>query len=396
MKEDFKMTKMKKFMGLALAGVMAAGLLAGCGGSGSGASGAASDDGELKWVIGEIGPVTGPVAVYGQDVADAGQIAVDEINAAGGINGYQIEYVTADDEKAVNAYNSLKDKGMQILLGTVTSGPCTAVEAVTAEDNMFQLTPSGSSKDCIAQANAFAVCFNDPQQGTKSAEYLAAHFADKKIASIYDSSDIYSSGIETNFEAKAKELGLEIVATEAFTQDTATDFSAQLQKMKDAGADLVFLPIYYSNAATILTQSNNIGYAPTFFGCDGMDGILSMENFDTSLAEGLMLLTPFAADSTDELTVNFVKKFEEAYKRTPNQFGADEYDAFYAIKAAIEKADLEPDMSVSDICEGLKTAITEIEIEGLTGTITWSATGEPDKEPKAVVIQDGVYVSIED
>ncbi len=400
MKEDFKMTKMKKFMGLALAGVMAAGLLAGCGGSGSGASGATSDDGELKWVIGEIGPVTGPVAVYGQDVADAGQIAVDEINAAGGINGYQIEYVTADDEhdpeKAVNAYNSLKDKGMQILLGTVTSGPCTAVEAVTAEDNMFQLTPSGSSKDCIAQANAFAVCFNDPQQGTKSAEYLAAHFADKKIASIYDSSDIYSSGIETNFEAKAKELGLEIVATEAFTQDTATDFSAQLQKMKDAGADLVFLPIYYSNAATILTQSNNIGYAPTFFGCDGMDGILSMENFDTSLAEGLMLLTPFAADATDELTVNFVKKFEEAYKRTPNQFGADEYDAFYAIKAAIEKADLKPDMSVSDICEGLKTAITEIEIEGLTGTITWSATGEPDKEPKAVVIQDGAYVSIED
>ena len=127
-----------------------------------------------------------------------------------------------------------------------------------------------------------------------------------------------------------------------------------------------------------------------------MDGILSMENFDTSLAEGLMLLTPFAADATDELTVNFVKKFEEAYKRTPNQFGADEYDAFYAIKAAIEKADLKPDMSVSDICEGLKTAITEIEIDGLTGTITWSATGEPDKEPKAVVIQDGVYVSIED
>ena len=294
MKEETKMTKMKKYMGLALAGVMAAGLLAGCGsGSGSSSGSASSDSGELKWFIGEIGPVTGPVAVYGQDVADAGQIAVDEINAAGGINGYQIEYVTADDEhdpeKAVNAYNSLKDKGMQILLGTVTSGPCTAVGAVTLEDNMFQLTPSGSSKDCIANDNAFAVCFNDPQQGTKSAEYIASHFADKKIAAIYDSSDIYSSGIETNFEAKAKELGLNIVATEAFTQGTATDFSAQLQKMKDAGADFVFRPLYYSNAATILTQCNNIGYAPTFFGCDGMDGILSMENFDTSLAEGLML-----------------------------------------------------------------------------------------------------------
>ncbi|MDO4803422.1 MAG: ABC transporter substrate-binding protein [Lachnospiraceae bacterium] len=392
---------MKKFMGLALSCVLAAGLLAGCGGSGSGSSSgtAASDDGEQKWIIGEIGPVTGPVAVYGQDVADAGKIAVDEINAAGGINGYQIEYITADDEhdaeKAVNAYNSLKDKGMQILVGTVTSAPCTAVGAVTVEDNMFQLTPSGSSKDCIANDNAFAVCFNDPQQGTKSAEYLAEHFPGMTIASIYDSSDIYSSGIETNFEARAKELGLNVVVTEAFTQDTATDFSAQLQKMKDAGADLVFLPIYYSNAATILTQCNNIGFAPTFFGCDGMDGILSMENFDTSLAEGLMLLTPFAADATDDLTVNFVKQFSDAYGRTPNQFGADAYDAFYALKAAIEKADLTPEMSASDLCDALKTAITEIEVEGLTGTITWAATGEPDKEPKAVVIKNGAYVSLE-
>jgi len=396
------MKKMSRFVSLALCGVLAVGMLAGCGGSSSSQSGSegAASDGELKWVIGEIGPVTGAVAVYGQDVADAGKIAVDEINAAGGINGYQIEYVTADDEhdqeKAVNAYNSLKDKGMQILTGTVTSGPCTAVEAETAADNMFQLTPSGSSKDCIKEANAFAVCFNDPQQGTKSAEYIAEHLSDKTVATIYDSSDIYSSGIETNFEAKAKELGINVVSAAAYTQDSSTDFSAQLQAAKDGGADLIFLPIYYKDAATILTQANNMGYTPAWFGCDGMDGILGMEGFDASLAEGLMLLTPFAADATDELTVNFVTKFQEDYGRIPNQFGADEYDAMYALKAAIEKADLTPDMSISDICEALKVSITEIELEGLTGTITWASTGEPDKEPKAVVIQDGVYVSIED
>ncbi len=399
--------KMKKIMALALTGVMAVGVLAGCGSSSSSSSTAsdsstgtaAAADGAV-WKIGEIGPLTGGAAVYGTDVAHGAELAVAEINAAGGINGYQVEYKTEDDEhdaeKSVNAYNALKDWGMQILLGCTTTAPTIAVEAETANDNMFQLTPSGSSLDCIAQDNAFAVCFNDPQQGTKSAEYIAAHMADVTIATIYDSSDVYSSGIETNFEAKAKELGLNVVATEAFTQDTATDFSAQLQKAKSSGADLIFLPIYYKDASTILTQADNIGYDPTFFGCDGMDGILSMENFDTSLAEGLMLLTPFAADATDELTVNFVTQFKEKYGNTPNQFGADAYDGVYALKAAIEKADLTPDASVSDICEALKTAITEVEVEGLTGTITWKSNGEPDKEPKAVEIKDGAYVSIED
>ncbi len=401
--------KMKKFAAMLLVGTLAASLLAGCGGSGSSAAPEASGDaaetetaegGDLVWKIGEIGPISGGAAIYGLDVAHAAELAVEEINAAGGINGYMIEYKYEDDEhdaeKSVNAYNTLKDWGMQILLGTVTSTPCTAVAAKTAEDNMFQLTPSGSSLDCIANPNAFAVCFNDPQQGTKSAQYIAAHMPEAKIATIYDSSTPYSAGIETNFMTEAEAQGLNVVAETSFTVDSATDFSAQLQTAKDAGADFIFLPIYYTEASIILQQAADMGLDVTYFGCDGMDGILGVENFDTSLAEGLMLLTPFAADATDDLTVNFVTAFQEKYGTIPNQFGADAYDGMYAIKAAIEAADLAPDASVSDICEALKTSITGIQVEGLTGTISWAETGEPDKEPKAVKIENGAYVSIED
>ena len=404
--------KMKKLMALMLTGMLAVGALAGCGGSSSSSSGEsaapaeaaaegeAAASGDATWKIGEIGPITGGAAIYGLDVAHGAELAVKEINEAGGIGGYQIEYKYEDDEhdaeKSVNAYNTLKDWGMQILLGTVTSTPCTAVAAETANDQMFQLTPSGSSLDCIANDNCFAVCFNDPQQGAKSAQYISTHFADAKIATIYDSSTPYSAGIESTFEAEAETLGLNVVVTTSFTVDSATDFSAQIQQIKDAGADFVFLPIYYTEASIILQQAADAGLAVTYFGCDGMDGILGVENFDTSLAEGLMLLTPFAADATDDLTVNFVTNFKEAYGNTPNQFGADAYDGMYALKAAIEAAGITPDASTADICEALKASIQTISVEGLTGTITWAASGEPDKEPKAVKIEGGNYVSIED
>ena len=346
--------------------------------------------------IGGIGPITGGAAVYGQAVMNASQMAADEINAAGGINGYQIEFNFQDDEhdaeKSVNAYNTLKDWGMQMLLGTVTSTPCTAVEGEAANDNMFLLTPSGSAVESISGDNAFRVCFSDPNQGTASAKYIGENNLATKVAVIYDSSSIYSSGIYTTFAAEAANQNFEVVSAEAFTADNATDFSVQLQKAKDAGADLVFLPIYYTEASLILTQANQMGYAPKFFGCDGLDGILTVDNFNVDLAEGVMLLTPFAADATDDLTVAFVKKYQEKYGEIPNQFAADAYDAVYAVKAALEKSGATPDMSVSDLCEALKTAMTEISIDGLTGEgMTWTADGEANKAPKAVVIENGAY-----
>ena len=346
--------------------------------------------------VGGIGPVTGGAAVYGQAVKNATELAVNEINALGGVQfEFQFEDDEHDAEKSVNAYNSLKDWGMQMLLGTVTSAPCIAVAAETANDNMFQLTPSGTAVECVQNPNAFRVCFSDPNQGTASAQYIGENKIATKIGVIYDSSDVYSSGIYEKFAAEAANQGLEIVSAEAFTADSKTDFTVQLQKAKDAGAELVFLPIYYTEASLILTQANGMGFAPMFFGCDGLDGLLNVEGFDTSLAEGVMLLTPFAADSDDELTQKFVAAYKEAYGDTPNQFAADAYDGMYAIKAAIEKSGVTPDMSVSDICDAMEVAMTEISIDGLTGEgMTWTADGEPNKAPKAVKITDGAYAAM--
>ena len=350
--------------------------------------------------IGGIGPISGGAAVYGQAVKNAAEIAVEEINEAGGIGGAQIEFNFQDDEhdaeKSVNAYKTLKDWGMQILMGTVTSTPCIAVSQVAAEDNLFLLTPSGSAVESIAPENAFRVCFSDPNQGSASAAYIGENGLAEKVAVIYNSSDVYSTGIYETFAAEAENQPFEIVAAEAFTEDSKTDFSVQLQKAKDAEADLVFLPMYYTEASMILTQANGMGYAPKFFGVDGMDGILDVEGFDTSLAEGVMLLTPFAADAEDEKTQNFVSKYKEKYDGdVPNQFAADAYDAIYIIKAAIEQAGVTPDMEVSDICEALKTAMTEITFDGLTGEgMVWSADGEPNKAPKAVIITDGAYAAM--
>ncbi len=444
----------KRVLSLVLAAAMAASLTA-CGGSegaeqttaaDAGSSGQEAADGTV-WKIGSMGPLTGPNAIYGNAVVNGAQVAVDEINAAGGINGYQIEYKGADDEsdaeKSINAYNSLKDWGMQILVGATTSNSCIAVAAKSAQDNLFQITPSGSAVECAENPNVFRVCFSDPDQGAASAKYIGEHKLATKVAVIYDSSDVYSSGIYSKFAAEAANQGLEIVAEEAFTADTNKDFTTQLQKAKDAGAELVFLPFYYTEAALVLSQANTMGWDPIFFGCDGMDGILGVKNFDTSLAEGLMLLTPFAADAADDLantmgwdpiffgcdgmdgilgvknfdtslaeglmlltpfaadaaddlTVNFVTTYKEKYGDTPIQFAADAYDAVYAVKAAIEDAGATPDMSVSDICEAMKASMVKVSVDGLTGAgMTWNADGEPSKAPKAVKIENGAYVSME-
>lgn len=385
----------KRVLSLAMVSALAVTSLTACGGNGGSDSSEESASADT-FKIGGIGPTTGDAAAYGTAVQNGIQLAVDEINADGGINGYQIEYQFEDDqndaEKSVNAYNTLKDWGMQMLVGTVTSAPCTAVVKETEKDNMFQLSPSATAVESIAADNAFRICFSDPNQGKASADYISDNGLAEKVAVIYNSSDVYSTGIYQKFAEEAKAKGLEIVAAEAFTADSKNNFEVQLKKAQDAGADLVFLPIYYQEASLILTQADQIGYAPKFFGCDGLDGILAVENFDTSLAEGVMLLTPFTADAEDEMTQTFVKDYEDAFDITPIQFAADAYDCMYAIKAAAEDAELTPDMSVSDICEAMKTSMTKITIDGLTGSgITWTSDGEPSKEAKAVIIEDGSY-----
>ena len=349
--------------------------------------------------IGGIGPLTGGAAVYGSSVANGAKIALEEVNALGGL---QFELNFQDDEhdaeKSVNAYNTLKDWGMQILCGTVTTTPGIAVSTEAFKDRIFTLTPSASSTKVIeGKDNVYQLCFTDPNQGIASAQYIADNKLGTKIAIIYNNADAYSTGIYDKFISEAAGNNLEVVSTTTFTEDTANDFNVQLTEAKNAGADLIFLPIYYQPASLILTQADAMGYAPKFFGVDGMDGILTMENFNTELAEGVMLLTPFAADAKDEHTVDFVAKYQEAYKEIPNQFAADGYDCIYAIYEACTKAGITADMDAATICDKMIAAFTasDFSVDGLTGeNMTWSKTGEVAKAPKGMVIENGVYVGM--
>ena len=401
---------MKKFIAMLMAAAMMMAMVA-CGNTasnnggnnGSNNSGSAdeggSTDGTVVIRIGGIGPLTGGNAVYGVATQLGAQVAVDEINALGG--PIQFEYNFQDDtgvaETAVSAYNTLKDWEADIIYGCTTTAPCVTVAAETFADRYFQLTPSASSTDVTeGKDNVFQMCFTDPNQGVTAADYISANSLGSKIAVIYNNGDAYSTGIYTAFQAEADEIGLEVVAVQTFPDDTNADFTVQLTAAKDAGADLVFMPIYYTPASLILNQAKTMGYEPTFFGCDGMDGILDLEGFDVSLAEGLMLMTPFNAWGEDERTVKFVEEYEAAYGGLPNQFAADGYDCMYAIYEACEKAGITADMSAQDICEALIATFTDssFSVDGLTGTgMTWGTNGEVSKAPVVVKVEGGVYVT---
>ena len=397
----------KKFFALMMAFVMVMGLAA-CGGGSSSSSGSSSDSGTsgdtgstasaAAFKLGGTGPLTGGAAIYGNAAKNGAQIAVDEINAMGGIQ-FELKYEDDqhDAEKAVNAYNALKDWGMQISLGSVTSKPCEATSAETYADRIFALTPSASATAVTeGKDNMFQMCFMDPNQGSASAQYIADKGLATKVAIIWKNDDVYSKGIHDTFTAKAGELDLEIVSDTTFADGNDTDFSVQLSDAQSNGADLVFLPMYYQPASLILAQAKSMGYAPTWFGVDGMDGILTMEGFDTSLAEGVMLLTPFNADSTDERTQNFVKKYQEQFGEVPNQFAADAYDCVYAYKQALENAGATADMSAEDLCAAMIEQFTSMTFDGLTGDgMTWDASGAVSKSPKGMVIENGAYVGLD-
>ena len=317
----------KKLLCTALAAVMVLGLCA-CGGD---EQPAGDNNGEstatgAAFKLGGTGPLTGSAAIYGVAAKNGAQIAVDEINALGGDIQFDLRYEddVNDPEKAVNAYNTLKDWGMQISLGSVTSKPGESTSVENNADRIFALTPSASSAANIeGKDNVFQMCFMDPNQGSASAQYISEKKLGTKIAVIWKNDDVYSKGIHENFLEKAEELGLEIVSDTTFADGNDTDFSVQLADAQNKGADLVFLPMYYQPASLILAQAKNMNYAPAWFGVDGMDGILTMEGFDASLAEGVMLLTPFNADAEDEKTQAFVKTYQEKFGEVPNQFAAD-------------------------------------------------------------------------
>lgn len=370
----------------------------------AGAEGSGSLTGTLN--LGVIGPLTGPAALYGNAVDNGTAIAVEEINALS--SDFKIELNSQDDEhdaeKSVNAYNNLKDWGAQAIVGCVTTTPCVAVSSEAYSDRMFMLTPSASATSVTeGKDNMFQLCFSDPNQGSASATYIFDNKLAEKVAVIYNNSDAYSTGIYQTFQAEADSIGLEVVSVTTFTDDTANDFSVQLTEAQNAGADLIFLPIYYTPASLIMQQAASMNYAPTMFGVDGMDGILSLEGFDTSLAEGVMLLTPFSADATDDATVSFVSKYQAKANDIPSQFAADGYDCAYAIYAALSYyADNNggynvDGVSYSELCEILISVFSDsnFSVDGITGAgMTWTANGEVNKAPRAVVIENGEYVGL--
>ncbi len=394
---------MKKALSMLLAAAMCTTMLAGCGGSGDNADKGSADGADstasgAAFKLGGTGPLTGGAAIYGNAAKNGAQIAVDEINAEGGAIQFELKYEDDehDAEKAVNAYNALKDWGVQLSLGSVTSKPCEATAADTFADRIFALTPSASSVAVTeGKDNMFQMCFMDPNQGSASAQYISEQGLGTKIAVIWKNDDVYSTGIHDTFVAEAKAKNLEVVSDTTFTTSSQTDFSVQLGEAKKAGADLLFLPMYYDAASLILKQAKDMDYAPKFFGVDGMDGILTLEGFDTSLAEGVMLLTPFNADAEDAKTKAFVEKYQAQFGETPNQFAADAYDCVYAYKQALEAAGATPDMSAEELCDLMIEQFTSMTFNGLTGEgMTWDATGAVSKSPKGMVIQNGAYVGM--
>ncbi|GHV46086.1 amino acid ABC transporter substrate-binding protein [Synergistales bacterium] len=373
-----------------LALVMMASALAVC------TNGSALAAGAIK--IGGTGPLTGGAAIYGQAARNGAQIAVDEINALGGVQ-FELNYQDDehDAEKAINAYNNLKDWGMQVSLGAVTSTPGVATSVENNADRIFAITPSASAVAVTeGKNNVFQMCFADPNQGSASAQYISDQKLGSKIAVIYKNDDVYSSGIFETFKAKAGEIKLEIVSVTTFTEDSQQDFSVQLADAKNNGADLIFLPMYYTPASLIFQQAKSIGYTPKYFGVDGMDGILTLEGFDTALAEGVVLLTPFNATASDKRTTGFVAKYKTAHGEVPNQFAADGYDCVYAIYEAVKAGNVTPDLPAPAICDILVKQFTSMSFNGLTGdNMTWGVNGQVAKDPKGMIIKNGAYVGID-
>lgn len=374
---------MKKFFAMMLALSMMLGVCA--------AAGA-----EDAITMGVIGPMTGAAASYGNSVANGVRIAAEEINALGGLQVIlNVQDDEHDPEKAVNAFNTLWDDGAQMIVGAVTTGPCIAVAAEAYDARMFMLTPSASSPDVTADNdNVYQLCFIDPAMGSSAAEYIARAELATKVGVIYNNADAYSTGIYQAFEAKAAEVGIEIAAVSTFSDDANADFSVQIAAMKDADVELVFLPIYYTPASNILIAAKAAEFAPLWFGVDGMDGLLNIEGFDTTLAEGVMLLTVFNAADTDEKTVNFVTKYQAAFGAIPDQFAADGYDCVYALYQAASDLGITGEMSPEEVCEKLVAYFPTASFSGVTGDMIWSESGEVTKNPAVVKIENGAYVSI--
>lgn len=381
------MDKIRKAVGMALSTMILLLLLPGCG---------EKQQDTTVWKIGAIGPVTGDNAAYGIAVRNGMELALEEINAAGGIKGVplvlQFEDDIADTGKATEAYEQLRTWGMDILVGCTTSSCSIAVAEKTAEDHLFQLIPTASAAEAASNENVFLVCLTDPDQGTGAARYIGEKGMASQAAIIYREENSYSYSIYKKFMEEAEKQPFTVAFAENLDE---ANLAAQLKRIQDSQADILFLPVYYQDVSLILTEAASVEYTPLILGCDGLEGILTGVNgFDVALAEGTMMLTHFAADSTEEAAVRFTTDYEKKFHMWPNQFAADAYDAVYILKKAIEESDVSPQEDTADICRKLQYAMKEISYDGLTGEdMTWNQNGEVNKLPRVVKIENGAYTA---
>ena len=350
-----------------------------------------ADDGMETFLIGSTGPLTGPNASYGTSVKQGEEIAIQEINEAGGVKVGDVTYKLtlnfqddeAKEDKAVTAFNTLVDAGMNAYVGAVTTGACLAQTDLSYEANILQITPSASAEAVTGNPNVFRMCFTDPLQGQMIAQYVVDN-GYESVAVLWNNADEYSAGIHDSFVETLDGLdaGL-LVADESFATGDV-DFNTQLTVIKNSGAKLLFVPAYYGDVAYIVQQARDAGMECDFVGSDGWDGVLGQVT-DPAVVEGAVFLSPFLA--TEESAADFVSKYEAAYGATPDQFAADGYDCVYAIKAAMEQAG-------SIETDALIQAMTEITVDGLTGQVTFDESGEPNKTAKYVQIVDGEYTAM--
>ena len=375
---------MKSILKKAFVVVMAFALvfsLAACGGNNYTANNA-------EFVIGFSGPLTGPAAVYGVAVKNSAQMAVDEINAAGGLNGVKFKLIATDDThdatKVAANYATMLEGGMQASLGTVTTAPGLEFTNLSKEDNVFFLTPSASGDKIPVNDNGFQMCFADGNQGKVAADYVNSTGL-KKIGIFYKSDDAYSNGIFKQFK---ENLDSSIETVEAvFTDANATDFSAQISTLKDC--EFVFMPIYYTPASIFMTQAKDtIAANAVYYGCDGFDGLAGQFEDFSVIPQEVSMLSHFDSNATEGVAADFIKKYTEKYGAdTLNQFGASAYDCVYAIynamKAAVDAGEkIDVTISASDLCEILKAQFTgDFSYSGVTGSnIKWEDNGYVTKE----------------
>ncbi len=388
---------MKKVFAIVMAAMMVMAMFAGCAPSSGAASGYTAKN--TEYVIGVSGPLTGAAAIYGQAVANAAQMAVDEINAAGGLNGIKFKFVATDDmhdaTKVSTNYSSMLEDGMQLSLGTVTTAPGLEFKNLSVDDNVFFLTPSASGDDIPTNPNGYQMCFADGNQGKVAADFVNQNFGGKTIGAFYKSDEDYSKGIYNQFKANL-DASVTVVET-SFSDANTTDFSTQIDTLKDC--EFIFMPTYYTPASIFMTQAKDIIAAnAVYYGCDGFDGIDSIEGFDiTTVPQSVTMLSHFNSKAEDGAAKEFIDKYVEKYGAdTLNQFGASAYDCIYALYGAMQKAieggkEIPVTISASDLCEILKAEFSggyTIENAVTGDSITWEASGYVNKTAIQYVIKE--------